>query len=174
MTQSLQKNTKRDPQVDRAISDLVGSLTDPIICHKGQEEQPPGWLRNAITLKRLIINLAVNKVENPTGTDAETAWYLSTASLELPFNEEWTRIYCYVFTQTYLRWRSGDSGSSLPGDIKVDKLDEYDLSQLHRLKDWIYQTRIRSRIEKDKSARRQQREDETQQRKAAQPALFDF
>ena len=137
MTQIITNNKQLDSKVDRAISDLVGSLTDPIICHKGQEERPPEWLRNSITLERLIMNLAAQKGETPTGTDAEAAWYLSTASLEFPFDEQWTRIYCYVFTQVYERWRTKESGNSVPTDIKVDKLDDYDMSHLRRLKDWI-------------------------------------
>lgn len=64
---------------------MVGSLTDPIICHKGQEEIPPEWLQSAITIERLVMNMAVLKGERPTGIDADVAWYLSIASLEFPF-----------------------------------------------------------------------------------------
>ncbi|MDD5701993.1 MAG: hypothetical protein PHU23_08060 [Dehalococcoidales bacterium] len=174
MAQSITDPKRLDPKVDRAISDLVGSLTDPVICHKGQEERPPEWLRNTITLERLIMNLAVQKGETPTGTDAEAAWYLSTASLEFPFDEQWTRIYCYVFTKVYERWRTKESGSSVPGDIKVDNLDDYDMSHLRRLKDWLYQTRIKARSEKDKSERKQQKEEDINRRKNEQPSLFEF
>ncbi|OBW63518.1 MAG: hypothetical protein A9183_07210 [Dehalococcoides mccartyi] len=160
--------------MDRAISDLVGSLTDPVICHKGQEERPPEWLRNSITLERLIMNLAAQKGDTPTGTDAEAAWYLSTASLESPFDEQWTRIYCYVFTQVYERWRIKESGYSVPVDIKVDKLNDYDMSHLRRLKDWIYQTRIKARQEKDTSERKQRKEEEVKKKREEQPVLFDF
>ena len=174
MTQSTTNQKHLDPKVDRAISDLVGSLTDPIICHKGQEERPPEWLRNSITLERLIMNLAAQKGETPTGTDAEAAWYLSTASLESPFDEQWTRIYCYVFTQVYERWRTKESGSSVPADIKVDKLDDYDMGHLCRLKDWIYQTRTKARQENYRADRKQHKEEDEAKREAEQPALFVF
>lgn len=174
MTQSITNNKRLDSKVDQAISDLVGSLTDPIICHKGQEERPPEWLRNTITLERLVMNLAAQKGETPTGTDAEAAWYLSTASLEFPFDEQWTRIYCYVFTQVYERWRTKESGYSVPADIKVETLNDYDMSHLRQLKDWLYQTRIKFRLEKDKSERRQQKEEVVKKRKEEQPVLFNF
>ncbi len=174
MTQSITNNKHLDPKADRAISDLVGSLTDPIICHKGQEERPPEWLRNSITLERLVMNLAAQKGETHTGTDAEAAWYLSTASLEFPFDEQWTRIYCYVFTQVYERWRTKESGYSVPADIKVNELDDYDMSHLRRLKDWLYQTRTKARLENDKIERKQQKEEEVKKRKEEQPALFEF
>jgi len=99
---------------------------------------------------------------------------LSTASLEFPFDEQWTRIYCYVFTQAYGRWRTKESGYNVPADIKVDKLDDYDMSHLRRLKDWLYQTRIKARLEKDKSERKQQKEEEIKKRKEEQPILFEF
>jgi len=118
--------------------------------------------------------LAAQKGETPTGTDGEAAWYLSTASLEFPFDEQWTRIYCYVFTQVYERWRTKESGSSVPPDIKVDKLDDYDMSHLRRLKDWLYQTRTNVRLEKDRSERKHQKEEKVKKSKEEQPALFDF
>lgn len=174
MTQSMTHHKQIDPKIDRAISDLVGSLTDPVICHKGQEERPPEWLRNSITLERLIMNLAEQKGKGPTGTDAEAAWYLSTASLEFPFDEQWTRIYCYVFTKVYERWRTKESGFSVSGDLKVDKLDDYDMSHLRRLKDWIYQTRTKARLDKDRSERKQQKDEEKKMQKKEQPVLFEF
>jgi hypothetical protein len=174
VTQSIGNCAKRDPQVDQTISDLVGSLTDPIICHRGQEEQPPEWLRNPIVLERMIMNLTAQKGEIPTGTDAEAAWYLSTASLEFPFDEQWTRIYCYEFTQVYEKWRKSESVSSVPGDIKVDKLDEYDMGQLRRLKDWIYATRIRARRDRDRSERRERKEQDKRGKAELQPRMFNF
>lgn len=174
MTQSITNQKQLDPKIDRAISDLVGSLTDPVICHKGQEERPPEWLRNTITLERLIMNLAVQKGETPTGTDAEAAWYLSTASLESPFDEQWTRIYSYVFTKVYEKWRTLESGSSVPVDIKVDKLNDYDMSHLRRLKDWIYQTRTKARLDNDLSERKQKKDEEKLRQKKEQPVLFEL
>jgi hypothetical protein len=174
LTQGITNHKHLDPNIYRAISDLVGSLTDPIICHKGQEEPPQEWLRNTITLERLVMNLAAQKGETPTGTDAEAVWYLSTASLEFPFDEQWTRIYCYVFTKVYERWHTKESGYNMPADIKVDKLDDYDMSHLRRLKDWIYQTRTKARLENNKTERKQQKEEEVKKRKEEQPVLFEF
>jgi hypothetical protein len=174
LTRSIRNCAKRDQQVDQAISDLVGCLTDPVICHKGQEERPPAWLRKTITLERLIMNLVVQKGETPTGTDAEAAWYLSTASLEIPFDEQWTRIYCYVFTQVYERWRTKESSYIVPVDIKAEKLNEHDMSNLRRLKDWIYQSQIKARLEKDKSERKLQKDEEEIRQKEEQPVLFEL
>ena len=174
MTQNIRNGVKRDLQIDQAISDLVGSLIDPIICHKGQEEHPPQWLRNAITLERMIVNLAAQKGETPTGTDAEATWYLSTASLEFPFDGQWTRIYCYVFTRVYERWHAKECGCNVPGDIKVEKLDDYDMNQLRRLKDWIYATRVRARRDRDLTERQERKAQDKQEKAAQQPHMFDF
>jgi hypothetical protein len=62
----------------------------------------------------------------------------------------------------------------VPGDIKVDKLDEYDMSQLRRLKDWIYATRTRARRDKDRTERRERQEQDKQEKAELQPRMFDF
>jgi hypothetical protein len=48
------------------------------------------------------------------------------------------------------------------------------MSHLRRLKDWLYQTRIKARLEKDESERKQQKEEEIKKRKEEQPILFEF
>jgi hypothetical protein len=39
------------------------------------------------------------------------------------------------------------------------------MSHLRRLKDWLYLTRIKARLKKDKSERKQQKEEEIKKRK---------
>jgi len=59
---------------DAMISDLVGTFTDPIIVYPGGwGDTLPDWLKNAITLERLEMNMRALKGEELTGTDAE-AW----------------------------------------------------------------------------------------------------
>jgi hypothetical protein len=85
-------------------SDLVGTLTDPIIVYPGGwGDNLPEWLKNAITLERLIENMKETKGEQPTGTDAEACAYLNTASLTVPMDGDWSQIYLYVAGKTYTR-----------------------------------------------------------------------
>jgi hypothetical protein len=160
-----------EKQIEKGISDIVGALTDPIIVFPGGwGDTLPEWLKSTITLERLAVNMKALKGEEMTGTDAEACAYLYTASLTQPMDSDWTQIYLYIATQTYRRWGKNE----MPGDIAVDSLNDEQMRDLNRLKEWIYKTRTRARQDKDRAERRQQRQEEAAQKKAEQPALFDF
>jgi len=87
------------------ISELVGALADPIIVFPGGwGDTIPDWLKNAITLERLEMNMRELKGEDPTGTDAEACAYLYTAALTQPLDHDWGEIYLYIATRVYGRW----------------------------------------------------------------------
>jgi hypothetical protein len=168
-----------EKQVEKGISEIVGALTDPIIVYPGGwGDTLPEWLKNAITLERLTMNMKALKGEKMTGTDAEAVAYLMTASLTFPMDRDWGQIYFYVATQTYRRWGKGE----MPGDIAVDKLDTEQMRDLERLKAWIYHTRSKIRVERGRAEWKKTKMDRyraARQEKAAsqetlQPMLFDF
>ena len=153
------------------IDDLVGTLTDPIIVYPGGwGDSLPEWLKNAITLERLTENMKANKGERPTGTDAEACAYLNTASLTMPIDSDWSQIYLYVAGKTYTRWRKGE----MPKDIRVESLNGQQMTDLNRLKEWLYIRRTTARQEQERAVEHQQKEEEVAKREAAQPALFKF
>jgi hypothetical protein len=157
--------------IEKGISDIVGALTDPIIVFPGGwGDTLPEWLKNAITLERLAMNMKALRGEEMTGTDAEACAYLYTACLTQPMDHDWGQIYLYIATQTYRR--SGKN--EMPQDIAVDSLDKDQMVELRRLKEWLYRKRTQVRQERDRAERRQQREEEAARKKAEQPALFDF
>ena len=152
------------------IEDLVGTLTDPIIVYPGGwGDSLPEWLKNAITLERLTENMKGTKGEQPTGTDAEACAYLNTASLTAPMDGDWSQIYLYVAGKTYTRWQK----SEMPDDIRVDSLNNQQMMDLNRLKEWLYRRRSTARQETERAERRQQKEEEAGKRKVQQPALFE-
>jgi hypothetical protein len=160
-----------EKQVEKGISEIVGALTDPIIVFPGGwGDTLPDWLKNAITLERLAMNMKALKSEEMTGTDAEACAYLYAAALTQPMDHDWGQIYLYIATQTYRRWGKNE----MPGDIAVDKLDDEQMVELRRLKEWLYHQRTKVRLERDGAERREKREEEAARRKAEQPALFEF
>jgi hypothetical protein len=162
-------NTPRT--VEKGISDIVGVFTDPIIVFPGGwGDTLPDWLKNAITLERLAMNMEALKGEEMTGTDAEACAYLYAAALTQPMDHDWGQIYLYIATQTYRRWGKNE----MPSDIAVESLSDYQMSDLNRLKEWLYRKRSQVREERERSERRQRKEEEAAQRKAEQPALFEF
>ena len=160
-----------DKIIEKGISDIVGVFTDPILVFPGGwGDTLPEWLKNAITLERLMMNVAALKTGEMTGTDAEACAYLNTASLTQPMGHDWTQIYLYIATQTYRRWGKNE----MPSDIAVETLNDEQLRDLNRLKEWLYRKRTEVRLDRERAERRQKREEAAARREAAQPALFDF
>ena len=90
--------------------------------------------------------------------------------LTAPMDHDWSQIYLYVATKTYARHKGGE----VPEDIRVETLDDYQMGELKRLKDWLYRQRVKVRQERERGDRRLEREETEAQRKAEQPALFKF
>jgi len=156
---------------EKGISDIVGVFTDPILVFPGGwGDSLPDWLKNAITMERLVMNMKALKGEEMTGTDAEACAYLYTACLTQPMDHEWTQIYLYIAGKTYSRWKQNE----IPEDIRVDSLRDDQKADLKRLKEWLYRQRTKIRLERDRAERRQKKEEKAAKRKAEQPALFSF
>ncbi len=160
-----------EKQLEKGISDIVGVFTDPILVFPGGwGDTLPEWLKETITLERLVMNMGALKGEEMTGTDAEACAYLYTASLTAPMDSDWTQIYLYIAGKVYSRWKK----TEMPEDIRVESLRDDQLRDLNRLKEWIYQQRTKIRLERDRAERRQQKEAAAAERKELQPALFEF
>ena len=143
---------------DKWITDLAGTFTDPIIvCPGGWGDSLPDWIKQAITVERLIANLTTPEM----ATDAEACAYLFTACLTAPIDSDWTQIYIYLTTKTVTRHRKTD----IPEDLRVDSISDYQKRKLDELKFWIYSKRVKAR---PKAERRPKEE----QRKIEQPMLF--
>ena len=162
-------------QVEKGISDIVGALTDPIIVFPGGwGDTLPEWLKHATTAERLAMNIRAHRGEEMTGTDAEACAYLYTACLTQPADHDWTQIHLYITTQVYSRHRTKESGVQVPEDIRVESISDYQMGELRRLKNWIYERRVRERQERDRAERREKREEEASREKAERPTLFEF
>jgi len=158
-------------EVEKGISDIVGVFMDPILVFPGGwGDTLPDWLKNAITLERLAMNMGTLKGEEMTGTDAEACAYLMTASLTEPMDHDWTQIYLYIAGKVCKQ----NNKSEMPDDIRVESLNDDQIRDLNRLKAWLYQRRTNARQDKGRAERRQKREKEEAKRQEAQPALFEF
>ena len=161
----------RPDTAERGISDIVGVFTDPIVVFPGGwGDTLPDWLKGAVTLERLEMNMKALKGEEMTGTDAEACAYLYTASLTQPMGHDWTQVYLYVAGRAHGRWNKGD----MPEDIKVESLTTNQTRELNRLKEWLHQKRALAREDGERAERREKKEEETARREVEQPALFGF
>lgn len=164
-----------EKQIEKGISEIVGALTDPILVFPGGwGDTLPEWLKTSITLERLVMNMKALKGEEMTGTDAEACAYLMTASLTQPMDHDWGQIYLYIATRVYQKWRTKESGGEVPEDIRVETINDEQMRDLNRLKEWIYRQRTKIRLERDRSERRERKKEEKEEEKLLQPALFDL
>jgi len=62
----------------------------------------------------------------------------------------------------------------MPSDIAVESLSDYQMAELKRFKNWLYEKRIKVRQDRERTERRQEREEEAARRQAEKPALFEF
>ena len=160
-----------EKQMEKGISDIVGVFSDPIIVFPGGwGDTLPEWLKNAITLERLTMNMKALKGEEMTGTDAEACAYLYTVSLTQPMDHDWGKIYLYITTKVYSQWGK----SSIPEDIRIESLRDDQMVDLNRLKEWLYHQRARARLERERAERRQRAEAAKAELEMMQPSLFDF
>ena len=159
-------------QAEKGISEIVGVFTDPILVFPGGwGDTLPEWLKNAITLERLAMNVKGNKGEEMTGTDAEACAYLYTAGLTQPMDHDWSQVYLYIAGKTYRQWQKDNQ---FPDDIKVDSLSDYQMAKLNSLKVWLYHKRVQTRLDRDRAERRERKEEEVEKRTAERPVLFKF
>ena len=96
--------------------------------------------------------------------------YLFTAALTQPMDHDWAQIYLYIAGKTYTRWKKAE----MPEDIRLESINDDQMIELNRLKEWLYQKRTTIRLDRDRAERRQRKEEEAARREAEQPALFDF
>jgi hypothetical protein len=161
----------RPETVEKGISEIVGVFTDPVLVFPGGwGDTLPQWLKDAITLERLEMNMRAFKGAEMTGTGAEACAYLYTVGLTQPLDHDWAQIYLYIATKTYRRWGKNE----MPDDIAVDSINDYQMAELNRLKEWLYRKRTEARLNRERAERQQQREEEAVRRKTERPALFEF
>ena len=165
-----------EKQLDKGISDIVGVFTDPIIVYPGGgwQDTLPDWIKGAITLERLIENMRALKSPPQTGTNAEAMAYLYPASLEHPLGRDWTEIYLYLGKTVMEFHNPYHKDEPWPADLEQRPLLDSQIQDLNRLKSWIYDRRIRSRLDRDRGERRDKKEEVAEQKKKEQPALFEF
>lgn len=161
-------------KVQKGISEIVGAICDPIIVWPGGwGDTLPDWIKGAITMERLIENMkALKEGEGIMGTDAEACAYLYTVCLAQPLSHDWTQIYLYVATKTIEKQRVPKT--TMPADIRVDLLTDYQMGKLRHLKGWLYERRANARLERDRAERRVQKEAEVAEEKKLQPSMFDL
>jgi len=140
---------KLENKIEKQIDALVGALTDPIIVWpSGWGDSIPETLKSDITIYRLG---QLMKGEEGVATWPEVCAYLMTVTLERPVSSEWVHIYVYAMTQY--------KGDAMLEDIRRDHLDDYEMRMLTEFRRWLWNAKVKGRLERGKAERRQAREE---------------
>lgn len=135
----------------------------PVITWPGYEELAKGH-RDRITTYRLA---GVKDIQEKKATDYEAMLYVSTASLAVPLDHDWVKLYTRLFREFY-----GSEKSDYIG-ITEEKVYENELHQLYRLKSWIYKRQMEHLKPLLRDAKKSSKEGKNDQDSKVS-TLFDF
>ena len=155
---------------EKWIGDVVGVFCDPIIVYpSGWEDTLPDWIKQQITLERLIMNVKSMKEGGVPVGDTEVLAYMYPRTMESPLTEQWQRIYFYVFNQAMKMKKT-----EVPKDLQSEKLTDYDMQQLNHLKNWIYDTRIKHRKERERGIRQEEKAAAVAEKEEIEHLQYEF
>ena len=138
--------TLSENDLKRAEKALQYALLAPTILHPGWMDAPEHLIRKA-KIHRLLYAPVI--VEEERADDLDALLYLQSASLSVPFDSHWTRIYLHLFKKYY--------GHIAPPEIledAPDELDNYEKTLLDDLKHWIFKQQMKAIEEKLKKNRK--------------------
>ena len=132
---------KRSKKEDAWIHKTVWAISGPIIVWPGYEDmKPPENIRSSISVERLLA-VAANE---DLASEAETMWYISTATLAHPPSHDWTEIYMYLCRKFMLKTTKKEE--DLPDFLrKPIELAEYTQKpDLKRLREWLFERSMKA------------------------------
>ncbi len=154
-----------EKKIERNIERLVEVFTAPtIVWPGGWEDTIPQWMRDQVTIERLIKAAAP---EDGLATDIEAAIYLYTTVLCQMVDHDWVQVYLYLCSKAVKT-----KGTEVPEDIKVDKITDDQRRQLDELKRFIKRSQRKQLDEKRRAERKEEREERAAKRDKQLPLPF--
>jgi len=110
------------------ISQTCWAINGPNISMPGYTDmRPPDNIMAEISIGRMLM-VASNQEK---ACEAETMWYVSTASLTAPLDKDWYEIYMWLFNRVMK--------DKVPDDLKFEKdLNDMQKRDLNRLQEWLF------------------------------------
>ena len=100
----------------------------PIVVFTGCEDIVTEEMKTRIQMERLL-------TYEGTATDYEAMIYLHTASLTVPFSEDWFHIYSFLFSKYH-----PDQAKEI--GVYSEQITELEQHELSRLKKWMYKQQM--------------------------------
>ena len=119
----------------RLFDPIIWAISGPIIVMPGYTDMRiPDKVLERIRIERLLIAATQEKM----ASEAETMWYISTATLRAPIGRDWTDIFMYL-TRKYIQALKIDPPEFLENQIVLNELQE---SDLRNLRGWLFKRSI--------------------------------
>lgn len=123
------------PKERRCFSALIWAITGPIIVMPGYTDMPiPDNIKARIRIERLILAAR----QEPMASEAETMWYISTATLCSPIGRDWSDIFMYL-TRKFMLLFNEELPDFLQDQIILNEMQECDLKHL---REWLFKRSI--------------------------------
>lgn len=124
--------TKREQKkAEKEFTESIMSIFRPKIVMQGYTDmQIPDNINKDILIERLMLAKSGERLAGET----EAMWYISTASLIVPFSKDWADIFMYLCRKWMLKNKK-ELPDFLQEQIILNNLQERDL---HDLRSWIY------------------------------------
>ena len=122
---------ERDKESKKFVESLMSIFRPKIVMPHYIDMPIPENIHTQILIERLI--LARN--QERLATETETLWYLSTASLMFPLDNNWYNIFMYL-TRRWLIKTKKELPDFLKENIVLEKYMEE--NELYKLRAWIY------------------------------------
>jgi len=71
-------------------------------------------------------------------------------------DHDWAQIYFYIAGKTYKRW---SNKTEISEELQVESLRDDQMSDLNRLKEWLYRKRTQARLQREQVERREAAEE---------------
>lgn len=128
---------KKRKQIEPWIFEMMDAICSPVIVFQSSwKESIPESVLADIKVARLLVLMKQEK----TATIPEALAYLYPATMEMPLNSHWANVYLWVCGE-YLRQHKK---AEKPFDFLPESLDDYEMSLLKQLRNWIYEKRRRA------------------------------
>jgi hypothetical protein len=103
----------------------------------------PDRLRAVLPAARIlqVLRSQADPIERDLASEEEALGYLSCASLDAPFDRDWTEIMCYLAQQVLPRWRfTEEEVHAVLGYARPIALNPMQAEDLRRLRRWLRRT----------------------------------
>ncbi|MFH2106496.1 MAG: hypothetical protein ABII22_04495 [Candidatus Micrarchaeota archaeon] len=126
---------RNQPKVkgEKWFNSILWAICGPIIVMPGYTDMTiPENIRAKIQIERLLLAAKQERM----ASEAETMWYISTASFTAPLDRDWAEIFMYL-VRKFMLAENKELPDFLREQVILESMQESDLK---RIREWLFKT----------------------------------